>query len=114
MKQILRTIAVCVGIVLLFNSPVSAQNEQVVVSEQTPPAALGTFQLIRTGKQQEAIQMDLLRMIETKRHETEVTYYMLSQNTLVKILPKSEINKPGFKPLTDLYMEEKSWEGVTK
>ena len=112
MKQIFQAAVVWFGLLIGSAQLLKAQDFNPSQEGVGPMAEMGTFQLIRTGKQEEAIQTDLLRMIEAKRHETDVTYYMLSQNTLVKILPKSEISKPDFKPLRDLYMEEKTMEGM--
>jgi hypothetical protein len=78
------------------------------------PAAAGTYQLIRMGKVEEVIQSEVLVLIESQRHLTEIAYYRLSDNLLVKILPVAEITKPDFVPLTALYQDENSEKGATK
>lgn len=94
---------------------VSAQTAaSPAIKPQVEPAKEGTFQLIRTGKHTEYLHTEFLPVIESKRHDTEVIYYLLSDNLTVKILPRSVVNQPGFVPLKELYLDEKSEKGLVK
>lgn len=60
----------------------------------------GTYQVqIIDSRELPAIPLSLMDTINAKRHETEITYYWLKENTRVKIMPKNSINDPSFTKL---------------
>lgn len=65
-------------------------------------AARGTYQFIVAGSRaQVAFADEILYEVEKSRHDKEVKYLQLGEQAKVKILPRSEINSPGFVPLKD-------------
>lgn len=60
----------------------------------------GTYQVqIIDSRELPAIPLSLMDTIIVKRHDTEIKYIWLKDNTRVKILPKSLINDPAFTKL---------------
>ena len=60
----------------------------------------GTFQLqIIDSRDKTEMPLSLMDIVQAKRHATEVVYFQMKPNVRVMILPLSEINKKGFKPV---------------
>ncbi|MBI4646455.1 MAG: hypothetical protein HY738_07640 [Bacteroidia bacterium] len=57
-----------------------------------------TFEFIQDNeKVQEVYSTEIIPMLEQQRDETDVKYIRISDNTVVKILPKSIINSEEFR-----------------
>jgi hypothetical protein len=87
-----------------------SENGEAIAKAAKP----GTFLLIRTGKVEEALNSEVLYLIEQNRKQHEESYFVLSQNLLVKILSEDEIAKPDFVPYRHLYIDEEKMNGGTK
>ncbi len=77
------------------NQPIPPQQNIV---EKISFAKKGTFQIIFSSENDQLVSLDsdLLQKIELNRLENEVSYLKLSENTVVKIFPMSEINATQF------------------
>jgi len=77
---------------------ISAQNTELI--KQQNISAEGTYQLqVINSRNQPFIPANINELVAEKRNATEVVYVQLGSEVRLKILPLSEINKPGFIPL---------------
>lgn len=68
----------------------------------------GTYQLeIINTRYMPVLPGNLMNIIRDNRHETNTVYVQINNMLRVKILPKSEINSPGFQPLKEKYIHVK-------
>lgn len=70
----------------------SSENQQLVYN--------GTYLVEMTKRGLPQLPVELNEIVEEKRQETSVTYFYLSEYVRVKILPRIEINSPGFTPFS--------------
>lgn len=82
--------------------PAAATGQQTSASAAAPvaQAAPGTFQLVRMSqKVTVALTTESLTEIERRRDDTQEVSWLLNSYARVRILPRSVINAPGFKPV---------------
>jgi hypothetical protein len=86
----------------------SRSHSQIELGENSHPFG-GTFQFIisKNAKTKEIFTDEILRVVEENRLDNEEKTLVLSPNTKVWILSKTQINDPKFVPLTNLYSIEK-------
>jgi hypothetical protein len=79
--------------VLILSKPVSAQEES-----KKPIGIEGTYQIqVLNTRALPLIPSNLEMLIKKERHATEEKFIKLGEQVRLKVLPLSEISKPGFK-----------------
>ena len=96
---------------LVSTSDVAAQQVQRSTQETQLTAedlqllekkAQGTYQILVRGRQNPLIPQNIGQIVERNRHASKVVYVSLGTMVKVKILPKSEIEGAGFKPVSNV------------
>lgn len=91
-------------VIFLFSaSCYSAFGQTKTLTKDSPQkAAKGTYQfIVNNAKAQVAFSEEILYEVEKNRDDKEVKFLQLGTQAKVKILPRSEINSPGFVPIKD-------------
>lgn len=71
-------------------------------------AVSGTYQVIGEEMALDHREMDSLRLvIEAKREEDKVVIFSIAPTTQVKVLPRTEILSPKFKPVEEFVFTER-------
>lgn len=86
---------------------INKKTSQLDLGENDNPYG-GTFQFIisENADHLEVFTDNILTLIEENRLENDENIVVLSPYTRVRILSRNQINKPGFQPLTKLYIIE--------
>ena len=111
MKKILKLALVAIAPILMSSSVLGSSVPIAPVSSTT--SALpneGTFQIIWTSvKDRNYFTSELDAFIDDHRHQTDVTYHQLTENTYIMILPHDQINDPAFVPLEEVYVYDEDF-----
>lgn len=87
---------------LLFIGGLTASGQNNSPTKSSPKAAKGTYQfIVASSKAQVAFSEEILYEVERSRDDKEIKYLQLGSQAKVKILPRSQINSPGFVPLKE-------------
>lgn len=95
------------GATLLLSAMTSVllagENDKDKIPGRQQKAQPGTYQFIASNPaNQEAFTNDILFTIERLREQDREVIFDLTENTKVRILPRSVIDRPDFKPLKEV------------
>ncbi len=99
-------------LILLLPVLVQAQKDGVNTNHEEKiqvekKASLGTYQfVVSAADSQFVFTNDILVQIEKLRKEKEEVLFSVTTSVMVRILSKSEIMEPGFKPVDEIVYKE--------
>jgi hypothetical protein len=93
------------GFLLLITCQLSAQDNKQAKAETERLTKLmhqleGTYQVQAFNAREVAFPLSALDMVEAKRKDEDTVYFWIGSNVRVMVLPRNEINKKDFIPVS--------------